>query len=493
MCEVHGLAPQRVDRRALADQAAGDRPAVDPDPDGQLTAVVIVEPLDDLGQLPGVGDGAAGMVDPGYDQSAGGEQAVVLHAAHLFDAVPFGCATESLDQRVQHGDRVTGGQAPSELVEPEKLGVDHRHVAVLGADVLLALPEAPGDRLGHQAREQLVVLPLLLVDELLLGLQAGAHVVERRRQLAELVGGADRYGGAEIATADPAHRLGELLDGPREYPGEKHRQQAHREHDRCGGQGDVAGEPAHRRQRLGPVDLGHDRPVQAGNLQRGVGQQRLGTQVTLGRDDSALPGQGEVDGGRAHRLQQHAVADLDLPLRHGRVGAVGHHVGPVTLGVLEQLPRHRPHHPVRPGQVGLPRAAQTLRLPAPFAGHDVVDARGGELQGENPVDPGVVADRGEHPRGRRAVGGGVSLEVGEDHLVDRGRAHRPAVGVGEVGGGVRRGQHVGAQVDLLVGRIDDVAGGVDQHHVVETETLGVVGEERLILGVESGPAAGIPG
>ena len=142
--------------------------------------VLVVEPVQDLRDFTGEGDGSAGVVDPGHHQSAGGQQPVVLHAADLFDAVPFGGGVEGLDQRVEHRHRCSGGQRTGELVEAQQLGVDHRDVAVLGADVLLALAVATGLRFGHQAGQQFVVLAPLLVDELLLGLQAGAHGVERR-------------------------------------------------------------------------------------------------------------------------------------------------------------------------------------------------------------------------------------------------------------------------------------------------------------------------
>ena len=65
-----------------------------------------------------------------------------------------------------------------EVVEAEQLRVDDRDIAVLGADVLLALPVSTRNRFGHQGFQQFVVLLALCVDQFLLGLQAGAEVVE---------------------------------------------------------------------------------------------------------------------------------------------------------------------------------------------------------------------------------------------------------------------------------------------------------------------------
>ena len=212
--------------------------------------MLIVEAIEDLGQLLGVGDGAAGVVHPGYHQAARRQQTVVLHAAHPFDTVAICGAVEGLHQRVEHGDRVLTGHLPREVVETQQLRVDHRHIPMLGADVLLTVAEAPRNRFGHEALEQFVVLVALSIDELLLGLQARTHVVEGGRQLPELVGGGDRNRGTEVAATDPTDGLDELLDRPGQDPGEQQGEQTHRQHHRCGGECDVAGESAYRRQCL---------------------------------------------------------------------------------------------------------------------------------------------------------------------------------------------------------------------------------------------------
>ena len=85
------------------------------------------------------------------------------------------------------------------------------------------------------------------------------------------------------------------------------------------------------------------------------------------------------------------------------------------------------------------------------------------------------------------------LEVRDDHLVNGTRLHRLPVGLGQLRRLVGTVSEVGAQVDTLDDGVDDVAVGVEQHHVVETEPGDEVSEELLIAGVELGPFAGIAG
>ena len=493
MGEVDRLTPERVDGGALTHQATGHRPAVDADPHRQRGAILVVEAVQDLGDFLGEGDDATGVVNPRHDQSAGRQQTVVLHAAHLIDAVSFGRAVEGPHQRVEGGDGLPGRQRAGEVVEPKQLGVDDRHIAVLGADVFLAVAVSTGLGLGHQGGQQFVVLPALFDNELLFGLQTGAHVVERRPQLAELVASGHRHADTEFAAADPAHRVGKRLDRSGQNAAEQQRQQAHDQHDRRGGQGKVAGETVDRGQHLRLADRRDDRPVQAGDVQRGVGHQRLRADVIARRVDAGLPRQRPVDRDGVHRLQQHTVAGLDLSPGNGFRRTVGSHVGDEAFRITQQVPGDRAHQLVRPGQVGLPGTAETVGLPPLVPGHHGIDFGRPQLQRQRPVDAVGVADRRHDPGCGHAVGGRVVLEVREDHLVDRAGLHRLPVCLGELCRLVRAVPEVGAQVDTLHGGVNDVAVGVEQHHVVETEPGNEVGEELLVAGVDLGPFAVVTG
>ena len=216
---------------------------------------------------------------------------------------------------------------------------------------------------------------------MLFGLQAGAHIVERHAQLAELVAGGHRHADPEFPATDPAHRVGQSHDGAGQDPAEQQRQQAHGQHDRRGGQGEVAGESVDGSQRLGLADRSDDRPIEARDVQRSVSNQRLRADVVQRRVDAGLPRQRTADGNGVHRLQQHTVTGLDFAAGDGFRRAVGCHVGDEAVGVGHQVPGDRTHQLVRPGQVSLAGAAESVGLPTAVPGHHRVDLLGPQLHG----------------------------------------------------------------------------------------------------------------
>ena len=109
---------------------------------------------------------------------------------------------------------------------------------------------------------------LLLLDQVRLDLQAAAHVVERGRDIGELVARAGVDLHALLARGDALRRGLEPAQRPHEDLGEHEREQADEDDHARGGEDQVAGEVLDRHERLGGGLLRDDDPVQSVDVQR---------------------------------------------------------------------------------------------------------------------------------------------------------------------------------------------------------------------------------
>ena len=168
------------------------------------------------------------------------------------------------------------------------------------------------------------------------------------------------------------------------------------------------------------------------------------------------------------RLHQRGAALADRLLGHLRRCARVDDVALELLGVLEEHPRVRAHQIVGPDQERLAGVTHAGGFPLLVDGHQPVDLGDRELQRQNAFHPALRPDRRHHPRGG-FVGRLVVAEVGDADVVDGVGRHRLLVGLAQVALPVGAGEDVGAEIDALVGGVDDVAAGVEQQRVLELE------------------------
>ena len=136
---------------------------------------------------------------------------------------------------------------------------------------LLALAQAVGDRRRQDVQQQLLVLPVLLLDHVVLGMDLVDHAVEGDAELADLVARPRRDLDVVVAGREAPDACRQVGKGA----GERTRQpRADRDH---GGQREAADEEEvvlqvhDRRKGFGGVDLRNDSPLHARNRERAPG------------------------------------------------------------------------------------------------------------------------------------------------------------------------------------------------------------------------------
>ena len=144
----------------------------------------------------------------------------------------------------------------------------------------------------QHVQQQLLVLAVLVLDLDVLAVQLLDHAVERRAQGADLVARAHRHLGAVVAGREARHAGGELAQRPEQRArqpgaGHDHDQQREAAHDQ-----QVALQLVDRREGLGRIDLGDQRPLDAGDRQRPPGGERRDAAIA---DDLA----GALDAGKS--------------------------------------------------------------------------------------------------------------------------------------------------------------------------------------------------
>ena len=170
-----------------------------------------------------------------------------------------------------------------------------------------------------------------------------------------------------------------------------------------------------------------------------------------------------------HRLHQRGAALPDRPRRPRRAGCPPRRRRACNRSGFSRNSREsdriRSSGPTRKVSPVLPMPG---RLPLLVDRHQPVDLRDRELQRQHAFDAPVRPDRRHHPGGG-LVGRLVVAEVGDADIVDGVGGECFLVGVAQVALPVRAGQDVGAEVDALVGGVDDVAAAVEQQRVLEAE------------------------
>ena len=448
-------------------------------------AGLAVEPVDDPVHLDGEVDSAPDVVDARHVQPAAGQIAVVQRA-HLLDAEALGRCVELADQPVDDGQRFVRGQTGRQLVEPDDVGEDDRHVLVVLGDRLLAVAVARHHGFGHQGQHQAVVLPPLLVEQVLLDREVSAHVVESDCQITEFVAGGHRKRHPVVARADLLRTCLEATDRAHEQPRQQHRRDADDEDDRHRRQHQRSRERRHRSECLRRVDLGDDGPPQPWNVGGRVGLQGFVTEIVVGDQRAALTPLRQLGGLGRHRLHQGGAVLADGVLGDVRRSSRVDDVALVGLGILEKQPGIGSHQVVGADDERLTGGAHAGVLPAAVDRHQRVDLRDRELQCQHAVDPAQRSDRRYEPCGR-LVRGLVVAEVGEADVVDGVGVERLLICAGEFTALVRTVQDVGAEVDALVRAVDDVAPGVEQQGVLEFKPGDDLAEEVVELGVGGRP------
>ena len=124
-------------------------------------------------------------------------------------------------------------------------------------------------------------------------------------------------------------------------------------------------------------------------------------------------------------------------------------------------------------------------LPMPDASHcrstviRPVDLRDRELQRQHAFHAALRPDRRHQPRGG-LVGGLVVAEVGDADVVDGVGVQRLLVGVAQFTALVGTGEDVGAEVDALVGGVDDIAAGVEQQARPRTRSACTISRKKSL-------------
>ena len=145
----------------------------------------------------------------------------------------------------------------------------------------------------------------------------------------------------------------------------------------------VAPQLVDRRERLGGVDLGDQRPFGAGNRQRPPGGERRDAAIADDLAGALDAGEGGAGGLGVNALMQHrravAADGVDVLVRL----AAALQLGEVLVAVLVERPRAGAHETVGPDEIGLAGGAEAVLPPAPVAGHDIVDLLDRQLRDQH--------------------------------------------------------------------------------------------------------------
>ena len=314
-----------------------------------------------------------------------------------------------------------------QLVEVVDRGVEHRDVGVLLGDVRLAGAVALGHRRRHQGRQQPVVLGHLGVQQLLLGAEAGAHVVERGREVGELVLPPALHPGVEVAAGDLAHPADEPVDRTGEHAGEQQRGQRDDQDDAERGQPEGAQQVAHRAERLVHVDLADHGPADPVDRDRGVRRSAPAARGSRSRP-RCRSGPAAPPGPRASRRP--GAGSGSCPPRSGRPPAA-------ACPGRRRRPGRPPGPPPAAGRSTAAcrparRGSSRRSAPSPVCAHWPFDVITSLMAVEGSWTTSTPVSRPSTPIGDSAkpigsvVGGGVRLEVDDADVVDGVRAQHLA-------------------------------------------------------------------